>query len=539
MNTGLSVVLFLALAVTSPTLQAEDWTAARAALLVHESEVDVLDRSLEAALRSTISAVRTTAARVVIVRSRTTLLPLVRELLTAESDIETARELLRAQILLGGGKEVDSALETSARFENRLDGVIAVAVARLGAAEALPLYFSHLSKLKWTPKTNFFLVALWGKPELILPTASRTLGRADPRAWANLLRALGQSGILLKAPLLPIAINHPNAEMRAVTVEYVLDVLLQTIAEPSADTNALLLEALKIEAEAELPHVSFRREVIRRLVGGVPIEKAAWQTWLASDGGAAFVASSSRVFGALTPTERKAVPTRKRDFLPASADKLLPPHFYIPAALPNGIATAVLNETRCTSAWLGVGSASVDRQGRVQTLDIANVPMPPACRRALETLTRLSLAHNNSILSGFQTDAAVFVKPEGVDICLDEGKVPDREEADLEACSPLRLSDDYEACTRPVVSKRIEPRFTAAALQQMGRGSTLVEIEALITEAGCVRHARLVRPAPNHLSDLNRESLLALLAWRFEPARLGNVAVPVLFKLTINYKRTR
>jgi TonB family protein len=124
------------------------------------------------------------------------------------------------------------------------------------------------------------------------------------------------------------------------------------------------------------------------------------------------------------------------------------------------------------------------------------------------------------------------VKPARSSLCIDEGLVPALEDLNLEACNPFQIGGD-SPCKAPVVRKRVEPRFPPGTTIP-GGGNTVVTLESIITETGCVRSARFVTQSP--FVELNRSAILALLRWTFRPATIGGVPVPVVFNLTINFK---
>jgi hypothetical protein len=83
----LLLVPFLAL-----RLFADDATPSSVANLVQQKDESALAAPLTEALRSTTPLVRATAARVIAVRGVSPLLPLLREIVVAETDATAARE---------------------------------------------------------------------------------------------------------------------------------------------------------------------------------------------------------------------------------------------------------------------------------------------------------------------------------------------------------------------------------------------------------------------------------------------------------------
>lgn len=85
--------------------------------------------------------------------------------------------------------------------------------------------------------------------------------------------------------------------------------------------------------------------------------------------------------------------------------------------------------------------------------------------------------------------------------------------------------------TPPVVLNRVEPKYSED--YRRARISGLVIVEAAVSAAGVVENVRVLKScAP----DLDMAALEAVRQWTFEPARRGGEVVPVLFRLTVNFK---
>jgi TonB family protein len=540
------IVLLLSLVV--PLLVQSLFAAAPSlgsvALLVHETDEAVLDERLEKALASGDASVRAAAARVAIVRNRKTILPRVESMLATDSSPEVTRELIRAAMILGGEGEFERVVAASKRFDHRLDESILVAVARLGGATAIPLYLKNRASLEEKPGENFFLLALWQDVGRVVPTSARLVANGDEEVWGGFLSALKSSSITLESGIAQAVLQHPDAAMRRRTIDFLLHALLNPEANVPADLKTYLRDGPNNPADPV--GVEFRRELIRRMLGREAASKREMVEWIATPEGSHAVRSYGKAIGKFLTSEEKGALLPDKDHeergktpkmtRSVPAQRLHAPPFY-GGTLPSGVTAAILAESRCSAAYAGLGSMVVDRAGRVVQIDTSKIYADKRCQVAMRTLSQLALVHNSSILSPFDNPYSVFLKPANEQLCLDEAPVPLSHGGSFEACAPTWVDeDDPMGCEPPRVKKRIDPWFPEQALRAMAPGSVqVVVIEALITESGCVRDARLVQQSD--YADLNTAALLAVLKWRFEAGKRVGVPVPVLFNLTVNFRR--
>ena len=89
--------------------------------------------------------------------------------------------------------------------------------------------------------------------------------------------------------------------------------------------------------------------------------------------------------------------------------------------------------------------------------------------------------------------------------------------------SPLRVGGEI---TKPELIKRVQPDVSKLpASARLG----VVIVEAVIDREGKVCAARLLKGPPGPLADAQ---IAAVRQWRFKPATLNRVPVPVYFVLT-------
>ena len=523
----------LLLLLVATTLVA-DTTPYTVASLVHEKDVAVLDSSLGAALTSPTPLARATAARVITVRDRIELLPQLCERLDIETDATAAREVIRAIGLLGQTDDIAAAIEASKRWPSGMDDALAVAVARRGATNALPIYADALKKTRMSNHSEFFRVALWGQTNFIAFAGSRLLGSDDESGWRGLLAALAHSDAAMNPGVLAASIDSDQEGIRAASLWF----LVRGYAIDPSAIHALVREKLAVKpAEASSDREDFARELLRRMLGGEKANDPRWLKFLASEEADRLLAGDTAPLQYLTDDEyairynrcevqsQSCALPQKRSTKTIPSQPVAPPAFSLPEVLPAGLADSIVDGARCRGAWIGVASSTVDQAGRIRTLDLAPVSTTPSCRRALDTMLRLSLADNTSLRSGF-SGPILLVHAERTSLCLDEAP------PQAGASSTYRVDGVIQA---PKVKKRVEPHFPESAVKSMGPNrNVFVLIECVISSTGCVRNLRIIEQSP--YPAMNGAALMAVTQWSFIPGALDGKPVDVIFNLMINFR---
>ncbi|HKO56502.1 MAG TPA: TonB family protein, partial [Thermoanaerobaculia bacterium] len=204
--------------------------------------------------------------------------------------------------------------------------------------------------------------------------------------------------------------------------------------------------------------------------------------------------------------------------------------FLLPSPLPAGVVDAVFSNNLCTTGWLGVAAAGVDRAGRVRQLDLSHITADPACNGALATLARLSLVQPATIVSTFTAGDLLMVQPNRVSVCLDEPSVGDA----LHVGRVARVGRDVKA---PTVVRQIDPVYPEAVRKkaiETAAPPQVVTVEVLVSATGCVRPLRIVKAAM--FPDLNAAALEALAQWTVSPSKIGDEPVPAVLNVTIHFK---
>lgn len=529
------IVLGLALLTFLPLLSLSASPAVFAtAELVHETDDAALEPQLRAALQSPEPLVRATAARVIAVRGLASLVQPMRQVLAQETEAVAAREQIRAIALLGGPDELADAKAAAARWSAGMDEALAVAVARRGGIDAVRTYASLLRDTRMANHAEFFRIALWQNGQALPLTAARMLGDADEKGWSGLLAALFESRAAMHPPVLASSLDAPSEEIRNSSVWY----LLRGYADsPESMPEMVRDKVVLAREEPSSDREDFGRELLRRMLGGEKNESDRWMKFIDSEEADRIFRGENAPLHLLTESEYavryarcevqsqacampKTYPGRRIPSQPVT-----PPAFDLPSVLPAGLANAILDGARCRGRWIGVANATVDRAGRVQTVDLDDVTTSKSCRQGLQTLLRLSYATNRSINSAL-TGPALLVSANGDATCLDE-------EPPGHGASGVLVADGR--VQSPKILKRVEPKFPAAVRQRMSGGTNVsIVAEALISKTGCIRSIWLVSQSP--YPELNGALVTALSQWTFAPGSLDGEPVDVRFTVTSNFR---
>ena len=193
------------------TLALEAQEAVGVARLVHSTTLD--PARLATALQSQDALVRATAARVILVRDVTALVPALRTALESERDAEAAREVVRALALLGSDDDVAFAVAQSARFPPFVDDALVDGIARSGVPRALDLYFRHRAKLRNVTLPG--ALPHWRNEGHVTATAARLLGARDLGSLRALVTAIEESGRTLDPGIASVIRASEDEKVRA------------------------------------------------------------------------------------------------------------------------------------------------------------------------------------------------------------------------------------------------------------------------------------------------------------------------------------
>jgi hypothetical protein len=524
------------LALLSTNAIADD-TPGSVALLVNEANADSISARVGPALAANDSATRATAARVALVRGLTSVVPQLRQALATESDPDTAREQVRALIVLGDAADVDLARSATRNLPPAIGEVIAAAVSR--RTDAFDIYAADLRERGYVPDAAFFTQALWQQPAATIAAAgSRLLAMRDGAGWRALLTSLRESHLAMLPDILAPSLNLPAEDIRTASVWY----LVRSYVPDPTQIHEKVRAALTAPAEQASTREAFGRELLRRMLGAERTDDPRWLEWLQTNEADPLLGDDEALFQyftdkefqvrknhcGITPYDCRMPSRRPTKTIPSS--KVAEPSYYLPDVLPRGVASAVLAETRCNGGWLALAGATSDTAGRVQSVEMKRVEMDAPCEKAVTTLMRLSLATPSATNAPLKTGNILLVHARKQPACLDEASMA-ASVATFTTSAVQRVGGEV---TAPTVKRRVEPQFPVSARGAMGGGTNvLVILRSVISREGCVRAIDLLLQSP--YPELNAAALKALAQWTFEPGRLHGEPVDVVFNLTVNF----
>lgn len=480
-----------------------------------QPDAKTLEATVRAGLQSEDARVREVAARVANIRRLQPLVATIAALADREPDVNAAREELRAMIMLGGLRQVDRAFYISDRFSKRLDGDVATAAARLGS-DAVEAYFASMQKRN-IDRNDFFLAALWNRPQLASSVAARLLANDAEGFQAFLYMSRVEPRVIIDTDTLKAALMSSNFDVRASTTWFLVHHALRS----AATFDPRLKEAIgMVRVPRDNADLIAGIELLRRALGYPRRDFVEFRYALANElVGLRMYFAPSKIIDLLTDTEKRIAGQSAGDLgEQQSAD--VPP-FVLPSPLPEGLAEAAMNMTGCRGGWIGTARVKLDDSGFVVERDLSRINTTENCRQALGMLLDYSIAENTLVSAPRQSDAISLVRAGNGPMCFDEGHVASVPTAYVYGSPSIRM---------PRVRQRRNPPFPAGA----PRVAQDVVVEAMVTSLGCVRAVRPIKPVAN--AAINDAAMLAVQGWQFEPALINTSPIDMLVDVTVEFR---
>ncbi len=488
-----------------------------AKLLTASSQPDAktLESTVRAGLQSEDARVRAVAARIANVRRMQPLVSVIGALADREPDANAAREELRAMIMLGGLRQVDRAFYISDRFSKRLDGDVATAAARLGS-DAVEAYFASMQKRN-IDRNDFFLAALWNRPQLASSVAARLLANDVEGFQAFLYMSRFEPRIIIDTETLKSALASSNFDVRASTTWFLVHQALRS----SATFDPRLKEAIgTVRVPRDNADLIAGIELLRRALGYPRRDFIEFRYALANElVGMRMYFAPSKIIDLLTDTEKRIAAQSAGDI--SEQQNVDVPPFVLPSPLPEGLAATAMSMTGCRDGWIGTAKVKIDDNGFVVSRDLSRVNTTEPCRQALAMLLDYSIAENTLVSAPRQSDSVSLVRAGDGPMCFDEGHVASMPTAYVYGSPSIRM---------PRVRKRRNPPYPAGA----PRTSQDVIVEAMVTSLGCVRAVRPIKPVAN--GAINEAAMLAVQGWQFEPALINTSPIDMLVDVTVEFR---
>ncbi|HEX9160249.1 MAG TPA: energy transducer TonB [Thermoanaerobaculia bacterium] len=483
---------------------------------VSQGDAKSAETAVSIALKSDDPRLRAVAARVANVRRMTPLAGAISALADREPDVNAAREELRAMVMLGGLRQVDRAFYISDRFSKRLDPEVATAAAHVGGAAAVDAYFAAMLKRN-IDRYDFFLAALWNRPEAVPAVASRLLANDADGFETLLYMNRFEPRLLIDTNTLKAALVSTNLELRGDTVWY----LLHQALKPNANLDPQLKDAVAaMRVPRDDASLIASVELLRRAIGLPHREFNEFRFALANDTTQVRIyLAPKNILNLMSEGERRAATALIGEDKEGQSINL--PPFVLPSPLPEGMAAAIMSITGCREGWLGNAKVKIDESGYVTSRDLSSVSTSDACRRALDMLMQYSIVENSLITAPRQSDSVSLVRAASGPMCFDEARV---------ASIPIAYVYGSPSMRLPRVSRRANVVWPAG----VPKSSIDVVVETMVTAQGCVRAARLIKPAAN--AAVNAAALVAAQQWQFEPAMINTFPIDMLYDVTVEFR---
>jgi len=493
------------------------------------------------ALRSQDPVTRAVAARVASLVALTSLLPDVAAALSAESDIEAAKEEARALISVGGGQFDDAVLSAAERLAPRLDRELVRMFARARGPQAVLLYNSALRNLALSPRDReaFFRLATRGERGQLVAASAQSFGGNDSASWQAILNVAAELGQKLEDPVLLEALRSGDLPFRGEAAWYLAKMHCDS---PPADQEKFLTamsEAKPVQGEDAELH--FGAEILRRVLGRPPVEDEAWIACLDSNPECHLDSDflPSPLIRFLTSRERMALARRNGANLPEevrSEDTPKPPKLTLEqelrlvSGLPRGLVKDLFEVEGCRSGRFayrfGFASLQFRQDGLPRHVTLLAEPPGAGCRRAAQSLFLMATAPaDEHIPRDSAITYAASMTPEAM-VC-NEGSFLHGVHASATTPTVMRVRAKV---VPPKLTKKVEPIHPETARQNREQGVSIYE--AIITESGCVRELRLLRSS-TVLMDV--AALHAIAQWRYQPATFDGRPVSVYLTVTVRF----
>jgi len=477
---------------------------------------DDIAPALTQALKSPDALTRATAARVAAVRVEQPILDSIREALSSEQNADAAREEIRALILLGTDDDIDVATKAASRFPPRMDGVVADAIARLGAPRAIDLYADHVRPLRRLgDESNFFRVALWNTPDQVERIAKKLIDDGDERGWCELMSADGCDRVLLPDTW-SAALNSSAVAIRAAAAH----ALVARYAADREHFPSELREIALADREASGDE-AFDFEMLRRCAG---------QSARANESCTAVRLHDHCMVASLyTPDELSAGGCEPPRVVAdgKSSSPVSPAQLSFAGLLPPGLTAAIIDNANCDEAAVGLARIEVDRNGRVRQFEASHVSTPKRCLSAFATIIGLSFFDPETISSAATDEQIVIVKPPKDAPCTDAMPM-----SGSQAEEAFRITSGVAP---PQLSKRVDPVISADLRKSItGKHNFAATVESVVSPSGCVRQMRLVNQTP--YPAMNASALLALSQWKFKTGTRDGEPVPVVMNVNVVFR---
>lgn len=475
---------------------------------------------------------RAVAARIAGVGQHTAFAGHLVAALDRETDRYVAAEQVRALSLLGtpeAAAAVDAHLPSAGQ-----PALMAYALwlGRMQPArliEQLPHLVARLGREDVRHLVPAVVMATYQHPAQREPLLRAWLYAAPPDAWRNALATLGAQEGAPNVSVLQEALSSANDDVRRHTVwavvrwltarQRVPDALLDAARSSSAQDSTLTWEALGREMVGRYRQRNALRTDRSAFLRASLADQRSYATALRDL--PVLTAAERRVVEDVAgppPFQLAASPQSREAGRHAVLQRLRTVESVWPGFLQN-----LLAETECeltAEDWrYGTLRLTYDVSGRPIDARVDRTELPPACVRALGAIAVVELADPDSPVAAKDQQVLMLFPSSSFVSCADGPR--------WERGGPVNVSDLISEPRR--ISGPV-PRFPRVLVGTQGT----VFMAGVIDGNGCVRSAGVLRGTS---TAFDLEALRTVVQWRYEPARLNGVVVPVDLVARIDFNR--
>ena len=497
---------------------------------------------------------RAAAARVAFASGATALLPMLETALAKETNRAAAVEMIRPIASQRGLAKSELLLNVAERL--RLATTVGVSLVAAHRRAALP-YLDRLRALDpQFPLAQFLqLVTRTGGLAVLGPLTAKALREIDDVYWQAYLETARVNKLQVDQGFILFGMTTEHSRIRQETYWHLLLHLVSGAELPTAVSDML---SRSIEERGTLKDVgeSFVLELIARHLGERKQESAAWiklrkaERPITTTAHRALTKETS-VLVLLTKDERralhqqlhgdpKAFDKRVESFRKTSretsgsssqgeASASSRPALRTVADFPPGFVSDLREITGChPKKHKGATVADVEfspngRPTRVTFLTVTGAQ--EQCADASRALILSSIRQPDARSSESSRERMVVLHLPDFFSCLEEEHAIDERLLKLG-----ELSTPSGKIEPPKKVKDVNPVYPDSAKPDRVEG--FIIFEAIITRTGCVKSIRTVRQGDERLEAA---ALLAVAQWKYEPALLDGVPVPIVMTVSVNF----
>jgi hypothetical protein len=508
-------------------LLAQPLSPGTVALLVEQPTDPRVQRRLTEALADANPAVRSIAARVVLVTGSKGQTPGLVRALSKETDADAGSEELRALLTFLGAAADEQGLAAVKRLGRVAAETMTTVLARRGTddlltqipalRQALGTYGSFASAL---------VVATVQHPASATGIARAALADDHPMTWDGYLEGLRESAVSVDESVLLDALKSTDERMRTLSVWHVTlavmdgdgfsDEVLKAVAPAAPGSGPA--GGTGYGGAAPVTWEDFGREILARVQGrpastadwaglitankqwSIPAEVYAYMT--KPEVAAMGVVRADKEAGRLKQTMR----TGRREQKDVRARTMTTRTFDVFAP---GLAAGLMETTGCRPAVDGrfvAGEFTYREDGRPKSVRVIDEGVSKACQRVGRVAMVLSIASAGQPVDPNLTDIVLFLFERSFLACADAPRAP----------WPPRV----EAYTLPAVKKKVSYEWSPAMSRRQLDG--VVRLAAAISQTGCVRYVE-TRRSLEPIYDL--ATIQAMKQWEFVPASADGAPV--------------